>query len=102
MPDVPCWGLLGSEREQWEGDLRSYFNITGSITTNPSINLYLVANLASEKLVHRYVQPPTLQIPQCDVNAGQGGHENGPTAIEAQPPDSLPDVLDVTTPLALK
>ena len=81
-------------------DLRSYLNITWPVTSNPSINLNLVAYLAAEKLVDGYVQPPTFQIPQRDINARQGGHENRTATIEAKSPNCLPDMLDVTAPLA--
>ncbi len=38
----------------------------------------------------------TFQIPQCNVDARDSGHQHRPTTVEAQSPGGLPEMLDIT------
>lgn len=38
----------------------------------------------------------TSQVPECNVDAAEGGHEDCTTAVETLSPDGLPDLLYIT------
>lgn len=41
-------------------------------------------------------EPAALEIPECNVDAGDGGHEDRPSAVESESPGHLPDVFNIT------
>lgn len=75
--------------------LRHGLNIAGPVTTDPAVDLDLVTHLAAQQLEHWNSQSTTLQIPQGDIDARDGGHEDRASSVESQSPNELPNVLDV-------
>lgn len=41
------------------------------------------------------VETAAFEVPEGDVDAGNGGHEDGAAAVKTETPDHLPDVFDV-------
>lgn len=81
------------------------------VAADPGVHLHALAHAAAEQLPHGHAERPALDVPQCDVQAGQGRlrcairddlwmdgkvthHEHGPAAVEARAVGVLPDVLD--------
>ncbi|BAE54861.1 unnamed protein product [Aspergillus oryzae RIB40] len=77
------------------------FDVVGSVTADPCVDGELIADLSPDELVNWDAEFAALEIPQGDVDTGDGGHEDGATAVEAETPGHLPDVFDITDLLAL-
>ena len=73
---------------------RLVLDVIGAVTTDPTIDLQLIAARAAKHLIYRYLIILSLDIPQCLVNAGDGAHHDRAAAIEAGAIHGLPQVFD--------
>ncbi len=69
--------------------------VVGTVTADPGVDFEFVPDGTAEELMDREVQPAGFEVPECDVEAREGGYEDGAAAIEAMAMGGLPDVFDV-------
>jgi hypothetical protein len=69
-------------------------NVGGAIATDPGIDRDAIAHPSAQQLINRHPQLARLDIPQCLIDPGDGRQQDRPAAIEAEPVQCLPRVLD--------
>jgi hypothetical protein len=66
-------------------------NITGSVTTNPTVDITLLSALSTEKLPDWYTEDLAFDIPDCQHDVSQGRWDAHQRAM------SIPDMADIRT-----
>jgi hypothetical protein len=68
--------------------------VSGGLAADPGVDPHLIAYQSAEELIDRHLIAPSLEIPQCLIDAGNRAHQHGATAVEAPAIEQLPYVFD--------